>query len=226
MFQERIEPKLLDELERLIMRESFSIEVILNRAQIGIPILDGFNSNQKYLLWLKKNRDRFYDIQSARTELARKFKLPISHSQWIEGYLLLGKNFKDFDTTIPFGMSYSRGWDKAGFSCALEFDKDDECVNIKILPGASFRDVSKFITENRKEIEKSLKSFERRVKPIRVQTKKERDELIYACFKKGWLTRYGIVSEKIDFLIVPEEVRKIDADYRRKVIGLQTKMRK
>ena len=226
MSQERIEPKLLDELERLIMRESFGVEVILKRAQIGIPILDGFDSNQKYLAWLKKNRNRFFDIQSARADLARMSKLPISHSQWIEGYLLLGKKFKEFDTTIPLRLSYSRGWDKVGFSCALEFDKDDECVNIKILPGASFREVSKFITENRKEIEKSLKSFERRVKPIRVQTKKERDELIYACFKKGWLTGSGLINKDIDFMIVPEEIRKIDADYRRKVIGLQTKMRK
>src|SRR3989344_4924653 len=226
MTQERIEPKLLDELERLIMRESFGIEVILKRAQIGIPILDGFDSNQKYLAWLKKHRERFYYIQSARADLARMFKLPFSHSQWIEGYLLLGKRFEDFDTTIPFGMSFSRGWDKTGFSCAFEFDKSGECINIKILPGASYRDVSKFIKENKTEIEKLLKSFERRVKPIRVKNKKERDELIYACFKKGWLTRYGLVSEAVDISLVPEEVRQINLDYRRKIIGEQLKMRK
>lgn len=208
------------------MRESFGIEVILKRVQIGIPILDGFESNKKYLTWLKKHKSSFYDIQSARAELARVFKLPFPHSQWIEGYLLLGKKFRDFDSTIPFEMSFSRGWDKTGFSCAIEFDKDSECVNIKILPGASFRGVSKFIRENKSEIEKSLSSFERRVKPIRVRTRKERDELIYACFKKGWLTGYGTISKDIDFRIVPEEVRKIDADYRRKVVVLQTKTRK
>ena len=225
MSQERIEPKLLDELERLIMRESFGVEVILKRAQIGIPILDGFDSNQKYLAWLKKNRNRFFDIQSARADLARKFKLPISHSQWIEGYLLLGKNFKDFDTEIPFGMSYSRGWDKAGFSCALEFDADDECVNIKILPGASYRDVSKFILENKNKIEQSLKSFERRVNPIRIKNRRERDELVYAYYKKGLLDRYGR-DKTSDDVFLPDVISKIDMDYRRKIIGEQIKMRK
>ena len=223
---QKIEPKLIDQLERLFVRESFGIEVILRRAKIGIPIMDGFASNDKYLGWLKKHRDRFYDIQSARAELARAFKLPLPYSQWIEGYLLLGKKFKDFNTIIPFGMSFSRGWDNTGFSCAFEFDKDGECVNIKILPGASYRDVSKFIKKNKIEIEKLLKSFERRVKPIRVRNKQERDELIYVCFKKGWLTRYGLVGEAVDISLVPEEVRQIDLDYRRKIIGEQLKMRK
>ena len=222
---QKIEPRLIDQLERLFMHESFGVEIILKRAQIGIPILDGFDSNQKYLGWLKKNRDRFLDIQSARAELARLFKLPLSHSEWVEGYLLLGKKFKDFDKTIPFGMSFSRGWDKAGFSCALEFDKDGECVNIKILPGASYRDVSKFIKENKNDIEKLLKSFERRVNPIRVKNKRERDEIVYAYYRKGLLDRYGR-DKTSDDVFLPDSVAKIDMDYRRKIIGEQIKMRK
>ncbi len=224
MTQGKIEPRLLDELERLFQRESFGIEVILKRAKIGIPILDGFESNQKYLSWLKTHKDRFFDIQSARADLARKFKLPLPHSQWIEGYLLLGKKFKDFDTTIPFGMSFSRGWDKAGFSCAFEFDKDEECVNIKILPGASYRDVSKFIRDNKGEIEKALSSFKHRVVPIRVRSQKERDELVYACYKKGLLDRYGR-DKTSDGVWLPDEILNMDMDMRRKIIEQQITLR-
>jgi hypothetical protein len=62
MTQGKIEPRLLDELERLFQRESFGVEVILERAKIGVPILDGFESNRKYLSWLKAHKDRFFDI--------------------------------------------------------------------------------------------------------------------------------------------------------------------
>lgn len=226
MSREPIESKLLERLERLFQRESFGIEVLIKRETIGVPILAGFPSNEAYLKWLKRHRDQFMEIQSARAELAREFKFPFQYSQWIEAYLLLGKNFKEFDTSVPFKIGYSRGHDKVGMACALEFDKWDECVKIQILPGASHRNIVKFIREHKDEIQKFLSTFERRVEPTRKKRKAERDAMIYACFKKGWLTQYGLISKDIDFMVVPEEIRKIDADYRKKVIGEQIKMRK
>jgi len=226
--KEIIDPKLLDKLERLFKRESFNIEIIYERVIINMPV-DGFSSNESYIDWLKNNKNKFLDIQSATADLCRKFKLPFQYKQWMEGYILLGKNFKDFDTTVPFNMAFWRGYHKMSSSCALEFDKDDECVKIQILPGASYREVVKFIREHNGEIQNFLNAFERRVEPTRVKRVADRDELVYSYFKKGFLDGYGrMKKEKEDEL--PHEVYmkicKIDMDLRRKIIQQQKQARK
>lgn len=214
--------RLFEQLQRLFIKESFKTEISKYRKEIGIPV-DGFNSNEKYIDWIKKNKTSFFKIQSARVHISNQFSLPLHYSFWIESYLLIGNKFKEYNPEIPLGISFSRGFEKPSFGCALEKDQDFQCVNIKIFPGASYREIAKYVQENMGEIKDFLNTFDRKTYPVRKKRQSERDSKIYECYKKGWLNRYG---EIINVGLIPDFIKKIDMDMIRKIIGEQIKTRK
>lgn len=216
--------KLFDLLDRLFLRDSFKKTVSKYREKLGVSP-DGFTSNEEYVEWLKKDKGRFFDLQYARVKLSKKFDVRLQHSVWLEAYLLLGERFKVFKQEIPLGISSSRGFEKTGYSCALEFDTDFQCVNLKILPGASYRGITKFLREHTGEIKDFLDSLKIKASPIRKKRALKKHDTIYQYYKKGWLTRYGNDATP-DGVLLPEDVRNVDMDLRRKIIGEQIKMRK
>lgn len=216
--------RLDEQLKRLFIKDSFKQAISGYRKGIGMPA-GGFGSNEEYHNWITKNENKFFDIQSARAKLCRQFGFPLNSSLWVEAYLLIGDGFKQFNTKIPLGISFSRGFEKSGFGCALEKDLDYQCVNIKVFPGTSYREIKKFIQENMAEIKNFLDTFDKRVRPIRKKRQLERDSHVYECYKNGWLNRYGSITNTGDDLI-PDFIRKMDMDMRRKIIGEQIKMRK
>jgi len=215
--------RLFEQLERLFIKDSFKNTILKYREEIGIPT-NGFNSNKEYKNWIVKNKNKFPDIQSARVEISNQFDFPIHYSYWIEANLLIGNKFKEYKSEIPFKIAFSRGFEKPSFGCALEKDPDFQCVNIKIFPGASYREITKYIKENMGEIKEFLNTFDRKTRPIRKKRQSERDLKIYECYKKGWLTRYGSIENFGN--PVPDFIKKMDMDMRRKIIGEQIKMRK
>lgn len=224
MTTKKSDQRLLDQLERLFIKESFREMVLKYRKEIGIPV-EGFDSNEEYVSWVKKNNRKFMDIHDVRAEICLRFGFPLNVSERIEGFLLLGDKFKQFDPKNPTAISMSRGFEKPGFACAMEKDGDFQCVDIKVFPGASYRDIMNYVRENMAEIKDFLATFEKRMKPIRKKRQADRDSQIYECYKNNWLSRFGeTIDAKKD--LVPDSIRKMDMDMRRKIIGEQIKMRK
>lgn len=213
----------LEQFKRLLMRQSFMDLIKQYRKGVGIPP-NGFMDNKGWSTWFKKNKSKFLDIQNFRVRTSNKFGLPIIYSYWIEAYLILGDNYL-FYKTVRVGASY-RGFDeKPGHSCALEYDPDYQCVNIKIFPGATERDIISYLKEHITTIQKFLSTYSNRVKSIRKLRKVDRDTMIYEYYKKGLITRYGNI-ESAESVFLSNEIRSLDMDLRRKIIEQQIKLRK
>ena len=213
----------LEQFKRLLIKQSFLDLIKQYRKEVGVPH-NGFNSNEDWNSWIEANLSKFIGIQNFRVKTSNQFGLPIIYSYWVEAYLILGDNYLNYKTK-QIG-AYYRGFDeKPGHSCALEYDPDYQCVNIKIFSGATERDIISYLKDNFKEIQTFLKAYSNKVKPIRKLRKKDRDQIIYEYYKKGWLTNYGSIVERY-YTEIPPDVNNVDMDLRRKIIQQQIKLRK
>ena len=226
-----ITDRLSEQLQRLFIKQEFLERISIYRKQFGIPN-NGFYSNKEYLEWIESHDPRiFHEIQDARFELSERFKLSIQYSTWIEAFLILDHHYLEFDETIlPFKKSaYYRGYENPSFACAMEKDESLRCVNIKIFPNSSYREVMKYVKENWENINEFLEPFEFKTNPIRKRRRKDRDSAIFGYYKKGWLDSYGRIPFKDKEAIpnsIPEDIKKLGSDYLKKIIDQQKKLRK
>lgn len=221
--------RLVEQLERVFVRKSFQEDVHVIRRKWRIPN-EGFANFIDWKKWIKsKGRSDGFtiilDIDRFATKQCKDLKLSHNYYLWLVAYVYLGKQYFKFDPDIPFERSsYARGFDiNPSFCCGLEFNSDEGCVNIKIFPGASYREVAKFVQTNMKLIEIFLEDQETKVAPIRRRPKVHDHELIYQHYLKGDLNNYGQYTRSNTDTPMPEIIKKYDVDYRRNIIQRQKK---
>ena len=218
---------MFEQLERVFAKASFQKEVQTIRNEYGIP-RSGFTSFQHHWKkWIKSKPrgagiDIIVKIDDAARKICRELKLPHIYYLWLVAYILLGKRYSEFNPEIPFETAYQRGFSiNTAFGCGLELNPDEGCVNIKIYPGISEREIKKFLHDNMDVIAIYLEMQGYKVAPIRKRPSSADHELLYEHYLDKELSASG---KYIGTGPMPSIIKKYNMDMRRKLIYQQKRL--
>lgn len=219
-------------LERLFMSDSFNKAIADQRKKIGM-LKGGFSSFEEWVSWIEKKSlyDELYlfrsDVYSFSQGLARRFDLPFNYGYWIEAYLVLGEQLRDYKIEPPPRLEWFQRWYDLppGSCCAIKFNDTDMNVDLKIFPGATIGEITSFVRKHKDFIKGMLSLTRPSVSEIRKRRKKKTDAVIYALHKNGCIRSIGVMVTSKEHLI-PEEIKRMTAEAKKRAILRGNRLRK
>lgn len=168
-------------LEKLFYNKEFINDIKILRKATKIPE-DGFKTFHEYYNYMVRDKSskrvqHYYTVLPETIKIAVKNKLPYApYSYWIEAFMALGFNYKEFDVNTPYNSP--REHFVYGASTTLDTsDMRDGKISLHIFPGASLNSTKDFLQENWGFINEMLEIYSENGKTPAVREKNKRDRL-------------------------------------------------
>lgn len=224
-------------LSDLFYNKQFIEKIKLLRKEAGIPE-NGYETFLEYYDHMKRDsedkaRNRYFIIDPGTIKLAVEYKLPYSlYSYWIEAFLALDFNYKDFCVNIPYNSP--RDYFVYGINTTLDTSEmRDGRMSLHIFPGASLNSAKDFLQENWGFINAMLETYSQRGKApvVRERNKRDRAKILELAERKElsntgvWVPGKGMSrAERAN--AIPDCIKGLGTDQIKKIIAEEKRKKK
>lgn len=231
-------------LDKIFYNKKFIEEIAQFRADVGIPA-GGFKTFAEYSKYLKKDlhgKHLFITKIVPKTfQMSYDYgPLPTIYAYWIEAFLALGFNYKEFFPETPYPSP--REHFVYGASTTLDIQHmRDGYISMHIFPGATFNSIRDFLGEYRGFIESMLEvaAHKGKAPAVRKVNSRDRAQILELAEREEidstgvWLpgleeAGMEVESKRPDCIkgIGTDQIRKIIAEEKRKKEIKEGKKRK